>query len=111
MQRNLPFKEATPQEIKQRLDAGEDLLLIDVREPEEVRIASIESAEVRPLSQARDWISTLPKDRELVVMCHHGGRSAQVAMALTQMGHTSVTNMTGGINAWSEQIDPSVPKY
>lgn len=111
MQRNLPFKEATPQEIKQRLDAGDDLLLIDVREPDEVLIAAIDSAEVHSLSQAREWIYTLPKDRDLVIMCHHGGRSAQVAMALSQIGHTNVTNMTGGINAWSEQVDPTVPKY
>ncbi len=111
MQQRMPFKEATPHDIKQRLDAGEDLLVIDVREPEEIRIASIEGAEVHPMSQARDWIDTLPKDRELVIMCHHGGRSAQVAMALAQRGHTNVTNMTGGIDAWSTQVDPNVPRY
>lgn len=111
MQRGMPFKEATPREIKQRLDAGEDLTLIDVREPDELMIAVIDGAEEYPMSQARDWIDSLPRDRELVIFCHHGGRSMNVAMALAQRGHTNLTNMTGGINAWSEQVDPSVPKY
>ena len=104
-------KEITPREVKRRLDAGDDLLLIDVREPEEVRVASIEGAQVYPLSQARDWIDQLPRDREMVVFCHHGGRSAQVAMALTQRGYTGVLNMAGGIDQWSQQVDPSVPRY
>lgn len=111
MQRNMPFKEATPREIKRRLDVGEDLVLIDVREPEEVQLASIEQAEVYPMSQASGWIDSLPKDRELVIMCHHGGRSAQVAMALARRGHSNLTNMTGGIDAWSQEVDSSVPRY
>ncbi|HEY0605993.1 MAG TPA: rhodanese-like domain-containing protein [Herpetosiphonaceae bacterium] len=110
MNSNMP-KQARPREIKQRLDAGEDLVLIDVREPEEVRRASVEGAEVYPMSQAAGWIDSLPKDRELVIMCHHGSRSAQVAMALAQRGHSNVTNMTGGIDAWSQEVDSSVPRY
>ncbi len=111
MNRNMPFKAASPREIKQRLDAGDDLTLIDVREPEEVQIAAIEGAEVYPLSQAASWIDTLPRDRELVIFCHHGGRSAQVAMALVQRGYTQLTNMTGGIDQWSQQVDPSIRRY
>lgn len=111
MNRSMPFKEAMPREIKQRLDAGEDLALIDVREPEEVQLASVKQAEVYPMSQAVGWIDSLPKDRELVIMCHHGSRSAQVAMALAQRGHRNVTNMTGGIDAWSQEVDSSVPRY
>jgi len=111
MRQQMPFKEATPRDVKQRLDAGEDLTLIDVREPDEMMIAAIEGAEERPMSQARDWIDSLPKDGELVVFCHHGGRSAQVAMALAQRGHTNVTNMSGGIDQWSEDVDPNVPRY
>lgn len=111
MNRHMPFKEATPREIKQRLDAGEDLVLIDVREPDEMMIAAIDGAQEYPMSQARTWIDALPKDRELVIFCHHGGRSMQVAMALAQRGHTNLTNMTGGINAWSDEVDPTVPKY
>jgi rhodanese-related sulfurtransferase len=111
MRQQMPFKEATPREVKRRLDAGDDLLLIDVREPDEVKTASIHGANVHPLSQAREWIDTLPKDRDVVVFCHHGGRSAQVAMALAQRGHANISNMTGGIDAWSEQVDPDVPRY
>lgn len=107
----LPFKQATPGEIKQRLDAGEDLMLVDVREPDEMMTASIDGAVEHPISQARDWVDTLPRDRELVVFCHHGGRSMQVALALAQRGHTNVTNMSGGIDAWSDEVDPAVPKY
>jgi rhodanese-related sulfurtransferase len=109
MNRNLP--EITPAEVKQRLEAGNDLLLIDVREPEEVARAAIQGAEVYPLSQAAGWIDSLPKDRDLVIFCHHGGRSAQVVGALAQRGHTNISNMTGGIDAWSQQIDPDVPRY
>ena len=104
-------KEITPREVKQRLDAGDDLLLIDVREPGEVQVASIEDAQVYPLSQARDWIDQLPRDREIIVFCHHGSRSAQVTMALMQRGYTDVLNMAGGIDQWSQQVDPSVPRY
>lgn len=111
MNRNMPFKEATPREIKQRLDAGEDLLLVDVREPDEILIAAIEGAAEYPMSQARDWIDSLPRDRELIIFCHHGGRSMQVAMALAQRGHANLTNMTGGIDEWSETVDPTLPRY
>ncbi len=111
MRQQMPFKEATPHEVKQRLDAGEDVLLVDVREPDEMMIAAIEGADERPMSQARNWIDELPKDRELVIFCHHGGRSAQVAMALAQRGHTNVTNMSGGIDQWSQDVDSSVPRY
>ncbi len=111
MEQKKPFKEATPREIKERLDAGEKLTLIDVREPQEVMTAAIDGAEEYPLSQAMSWIDTLPKDEELVIFCHHGGRSAQVAMALAQRGHDNVTNMTGGIDQWSQQVDPSVLQY
>lgn len=106
-----PFKDETPREIKQRLDAGEDLVLIDVREPDELMIAMIDGAREHPMSEARQWIDALPRDRELVIFCHHGSRSMQVAMALAQRGYTRLTNMSGGIDQWSEQVDPSVPRY
>ena len=108
---NLPFKEATPSQIKQRLDAGEDLVLIDVREPHELQVAAVADAQPYPMSEAYTWIDQLPKDRELVIMCHHGGRSRQVAAALAQRGYTEITNMSGGIDQWSVEVDPSVPRY
>lgn len=106
------FANVTPQDVKARLDAGEDLLLLDVREPQEYATAHIESSELKPLSRANEWAASLPHDIPIVVFCHHGGRSAQVAQALTQqLGYTNVANMVGGIEQWSLDIDPSVPRY
>lgn len=102
---------ATPEEIQQRLQSGEDLLLVDVREPEEICIAALPDALVCPMSRAAEWIDRLPKEQPLIIFCHHGIRSMQVAMALTQRGHGNVTNMTGGIDRWSTQVDPGVPRY
>ncbi len=106
-----PIKSATPAEIKLRLDAGESLELIDVREHEELAIAAIPGARVFPMSQAATWIDHLPGDRELVIVCHHGMRSMQVALALAARGHQNITNLTGGIDLWSTQVDPGIPRY
>jgi rhodanese-related sulfurtransferase len=106
-----PIKSATPIEIKRRLDAGEPLELIDVREPGEIDIAAIPGARVFPMSQAAAWIDHLPGDRELVIVCHHGMRSMQIAMALAQRGHRNITNLTGGIDLWSTEVDPTIPRY
>lgn len=112
MQAQSPLREVTPAEAKQHLDRG-DALLIDVREPEEVAKAKIEGAQLYPMSQANGWFSTdeLPKDKPLIIFCHHGSRSAQVAAGLVQRGYTSVANMTGGIDAWSQTVDANVPRY
>ena len=108
----MPYRNITVAEIKAKRERGETFRLIDVREPNEHAIAKIEGAELLPLSRNQEWIGTLPKDQELVIMCHHGGRSAQVASYLTdQLGHTNVTNVLGGIDDWSISVDPSVPRY
>src|SRR5690349_10606245 len=100
-------KMATPEEIKRRLDQGEGLQLIDVREQDEIAVASIEGAKIFPMSRAATWIDNLPGEGELVIFCHHGMRSMQIVMALMQRGHTNVTNMTGGIDLWSTSVDSS----
>jgi rhodanese-related sulfurtransferase len=107
----LPFRQARPAEIKQRLDAGEPLRLIDVREPNEYDIAHVEEATLQPMSEIQRWWQDLPRDQELVFMCHHGARSAQVCAALHQAGFERLTNMAGGIDAWSAEVDPGVPRY
>lgn len=108
----MPYRNYTPAEVKAKLERGEQLRLIDVREPSEHAIASIAGAELLPLSRYQEWIQTLPKDGELVIFCHAGGRSAQVANVLTsQLGHTNVANMLGGIEEWSVSVDPNVPRY
>jgi rhodanese-related sulfurtransferase len=105
-------KQVTPSQVKARLDQGETIRLIDVREPNEHAIAHIEGAELMPLSRAQSWINTLSPDEEIVVFCHMGGRSQQVAQYLVnQLGFTNVANMVGGIDDWSLQVDPNVPRY
>jgi rhodanese-related sulfurtransferase len=106
-----PFRQATPSEIKQRLDAGESLRIIDVRESDEHAIARIAQAELMPMSEFQSWWQDLPRDQELVIMCHHGSRSAQVCMALSRAGFQQLTNMAGGIDGWSREVDPAVPRY
>ena len=108
---NLPFKRATPTEIKRRIDAGEALRIIDVREAHEHRIARLEQAELRPMSEIQQWWQDLPRDEELVILCHHGVRSAQVCMALRRAGFERLTNLEGGIDAWSTDVDGMVPRY
>lgn len=92
---------------------GEDFLLLDVREDSEYEIARIEGSLLIPMSQLRHRVEELEghRDRRIVVHCHHGGRSMQVTHALRQSGFHRVQNMAGGIDSWSEQIDPSVPRY
>ena len=111
MRPTTPIQEATPEEIHRRRQSGEDLLLIDVREHEEIAVAALPEALVCPLSQAAEWIDRLPKDQQLVIFCHHGIRSMRVAMALAERGHENTINMIGGIDLWSTQVDAGVPRY
>lgn len=102
----------SPLELKQRLDAGEKLRLIDVREPEEWQWCRIAGAELRPLSQAGQWIEQLAEGGgPYVFYCHHGRRSGQVCAYLAQRGRQDVYNLSGGIDRWSLQVDPAVPRY
>lgn len=111
MRPTTPIQEATPEEIHRRRQSGEDLLLIDVREQEEIAIAALPGALVCPMSRAEEWIDRLPKDQALVIFCHHGIRSMHVAMALAERGHQNLINMTGGIDLWSAEVDAGVPRY
>lgn len=106
------YQTTSAEQIAQRLKAGDDLVLIDVREPDEWAIARIEGAQQRAMSQINEWWQELPTDREVVIFCHHGGRSAQVCQALaSQAGVNNLTNMSGGIDRWSLVVDPAVPRY
>ena len=108
-----PF-EITPQEVKQRMDAGGKLMLIDVREPGEFQQARIEGAELIPM---RSVPAGLPHPEAqadealLVVFCHHGVRSLNVVNWLREQGVSACQSMAGGIDRWSREIDPSVPRY
>jgi rhodanese-related sulfurtransferase len=101
----------TPQALKQRLDQGDQVVLIDVREPWEFNICKIEGAQLIPLGTLGSEFRKLDPKAETVVCCHMGMRSMDATQFLTQQGFTNVKNLTGGINAWSLQVDPSVPKY
>ena len=104
-------EEQTVQEIKARLDAGEPLLLLDVREPYELAISHLKRAVNIPYSQVSTRWAEIPRDRPVVVFCHTGVRSANLIEALRGQGYTNLINMTGGIDTWSRDIDPSIPRY
>ncbi len=84
--------------------------LLDVRQPEEFATARIEGAFLIPLPELPGRLSELPRDRPVVVLCHHGMRSAHAVRHLREAGFDAL-NLTGGIDAWSRQIDPKVPNY
>ncbi|HYR34119.1 MAG TPA: rhodanese-like domain-containing protein [Burkholderiales bacterium] len=93
-------------------DAGRERpVLLDVREPWEYEKARIEGARLVPMSEVPGRLAELDQDREVVAICHHGGRSAQVAMLLEKAGYTKVHNLLGGVDAWSRTVDPTVPLY
>jgi monothiol glutaredoxin len=103
-------KRITAVELRARLDRGDDLLLVDVRTPSERAIASIERG--RPFDdELRDELERGPRDRPIVVYCHHGVRSLSAAEGLASAGFRDVSNLVGGIEAWSIDVDPDVARY
>ena len=110
---NLPL-EVTPIELKRRLDAGEALHLIDVREPAEFQLARIGGAELIPMRTVPANLQQLEAKADegvLIVFCHHGVRSLQVVNWLREQGVPACQSMAGGIDQWSAIIDPAVPRY
>lgn len=105
------YQKIEPTELAERLKNKTPLRLIDVREPVEFALAIIEEAELLPLSRFDEWIGTLGREDEIVVMCHHGIRSANVCLFLIGNDFENVTNLEGGIDAWSTEVDRSVPRY
>ena len=101
----------TVREIKARLDAGEPLTMLDVREPYELAISHLERTVNIPYSQLPARWTEIPRDRPVVVFCHTGVRSANLIEQLRGQGYTNLINMIGGIDAWSREIDPSIPRY
>ena len=87
------------------------VLLLDVREDEEREVASIEPSTHIPMDSIPDRLEELPRDRRIVVYCHHGGRSYAVAGYLESEGFRDVANLTGGIDEWSRLVDSRVPRY
>ncbi|MEM1172079.1 MAG: rhodanese-like domain-containing protein [Cyanobacteria bacterium P01_H01_bin.35] len=112
-----PMLEITVQDLASRLIDGipENLQLVDVREPQEVEIAFIKGFKALPLSQFPKWSDQihvhLDLERETLVLCHHGMRSAQMCQWLKSQGFTNVKNIIGGIDAYSLVVDKSIPRY
>lgn len=106
------MQQITARELKTRIDAGEDIQLIDVRQPDEYAFAKIDGAKLIPLGELLSRMSEIDPARETVVHCKMGGRSARAIEALQQQGFTgNLINLAGGITAWSNDVDPNVPKY
>lgn len=106
------MQQITATELKAKLDAGEDIQLIDVRQPDEYAFAKIDGAKLIPLGEVLSRMSEIDATRETVVHCKMGGRSARAIEALQHHGFAgNLINLAGGITAWSNEVDPSVPKY
>ena len=107
------ISEISAVDLKKKLDGGEDFLLIDVREQDENAIARIPGSTLIPLSAFQQRAGELDdkKDHEIVIHCKLGGRSMQACQYLESLGFKKLVNLVGGIAAWSEQVDPRVPKY
>jgi rhodanese-related sulfurtransferase len=102
----------TPIELKARLDKGDDLRVIDVREADEWAIAHLPQAELIPLSKFQQMATPqLDPDETIVLYCHHGMRSARAQSYLKGQDYKNVLNLTGGIDAWALQVDPTMKRY
>jgi rhodanese-related sulfurtransferase len=107
------LKQIAPTELAAWLSdtSREKPLLLDVREPWEWQAARIEGSQHIPMREVPARFGELDADQELVAICHHGGRSQQVAMFLEKNGFSKVHNLAGGVDAWSRTVDPAVPLY
>jgi adenylyltransferase/sulfurtransferase len=98
-------------ELKAALDRGDDLVVVDVREPQEYQISRINGSVLIPLGEIPQRHAEIDRNRLVVCQCRSGVRSAKAAAFLRSVGFPRVVNLTGGILAWSDQVDPSQPKY
>jgi rhodanese-related sulfurtransferase len=106
------MKQMLPRELAARLgDGSEPPLLLDVRQPWEFGICRIDGARSLPMRDIPAALDGLDRDQELVVICHHGIRSQQVALYLDHQGFRNVTNLQGGVAAWARDVDPAMPTY
>lgn len=105
--------EVDVQTVAARLKAGDGFVLVDCRETDEHQTCRIAGARLLPMTELAQRVAELEphRDQDIVVHCHHGGRSLRVARWLREQGFTRAQSMAGGVDAWSQQIDPSVPRY
>lgn len=107
----MPIASISAQELQQRLQNHDDFVLLDVREDTEFAHAHIEGSQHVPLRHLPQSLAQLDPARDLVVLCHHGVRSQQACLFLAQYGFERLYNLYGGIDAWSIECDPTVPRY
>lgn len=107
----MPIIQHDVQQLQQRLDNGDKFILLDVREPNEYAFAHILGSLHIPLRQIPERMQELDNQLDIVVMCHHGMRSQQACLFLEQYGFSQLYNLKGGIDAWSLNCDPTVPRY
>jgi adenylyltransferase/sulfurtransferase len=103
--------EITPLDLKAKMDRGDQFVLVDVREPEEYAICRIPGSKLIPLRTVYERLHELSSADEIVVHCRSGVRSGQAVEFMKQAGYRKVKNLVGGILRWSDDVDPSVPKY
>ena len=104
-------REISVQELKARRDRGETPLVLDVREDWELQLARIPDVVHVPMNQLPSRLAEFEREVPIIVMCHAGGRSMRVAHFLANQGFTNVANLAGGISAWSQAVDATVPQY
>lgn len=107
------MRQIGPRDLAERLnDASREApLLLDVREPWEFELCRVNGSVPMPMGSVPARLAELDRERETIVICHHGGRSAQVCMFLEHQGFTRVINLAGGVAGWAAQVDPGMPQY
>lgn len=103
--------EISVEDLAAKRAAGGDFVVLDVREPWEVATVALPGTLNIPMKDVPARVGDIPRDRPLVVMCHHGGRSRQVTGWLRENGFAQASNLSGGINAWATRVDPGMAKY
>ena len=107
----MPIKQLTPSQLQAKILDKDELLLLDVREPFEFTHGHIADSLLIPLNQVPQRLQEIDIEKEIVVICHHGMRSMQAANFLDQVGFKNISNLVGGIDAWSLECDNSIPRY
>lgn len=105
------IRQVAPGELQHRISAAEPVYLLDVREPWEFALCAIPGAVNIPLGEITEHLDSIPRDRPVVCICHHGVRSQHVASYLIHHGHPSVENLIGGVEAWANEVDTGMARY